>query len=32
MDVFYEKDVLKNFAKFAGKHLYQILFFIKVKL
>ena len=27
--MFYEKDVLKNFAKFAGKHLYQILFFIK---
>ena len=29
--VFYEKCVLKNFAKFAGKHLCQSLFFNKEK-
>ena len=29
-DVFYEKDVLKNFAKFTGKHLCWRLFFNKV--
>ena len=28
--VFCEKDVLKNFAKFTGKRLYQSLFFNKV--
>ena len=28
--VFYKKDVLKNFAKFTGKHLCQSLFFNKV--
>ena len=27
---FCKKSVLKNFAKFTGKHLYQGLFFIKV--
>ena len=29
-DVFCEKCVLRNFAKFTGKHLYQSLFFNKV--
>ena len=29
-DVFFEKGVLKNFAKFKGKHLCQSLFFNKV--
>ena len=29
-EVFYKKGVLKNFAKFTGKHLYQSLFFNKV--
>ena len=29
-DVFYEKGVLRNFAKFTGKHLCQSLFFNKV--
>ena len=29
--IFYEKDVLKNFAKFTGKHLCQSLFLNKVK-
>ena len=29
-DVFYKKDVLKNFAKFAGKHLRQSIFLNKV--
>ena len=29
-DVFCEKDVLRNFAKFTGKHLCQSLFFNKV--
>ena len=29
-DVFYKKGVLKNFAKFTGKHLHQSLFFKKV--
>ena len=29
-EMFYKKGVLKNFAKFAGKHLYQSLFFNKV--
>ena len=29
-EVFYEKDVLKTFAKFTGKHLCQSLFFNKV--
>ena len=28
-DVFYKKDVLKNFEKFTGKHLCQGLFFIE---
>ena len=28
-EVFYEKDVLKNCAKFTGKHLFQSLFLIK---
>ena len=28
-DVFYKKGVLKNFAKFTGKYLYQSLFFNK---
>ena len=27
LDVFYEKGVLKNSAKFTGKHLYRSLFF-----
>ena len=31
-EVFCEKIVLKNFAKFTGKHLYQNLFFIKKRL
>ena len=30
LDVFCKKGVLKNFAKFAGKHLCQSLFFNKV--
>ena len=29
-EVLRKKDVLKNFAKFTGKHLYQSLFFNKV--
>ena len=29
-EVFYKKDVLKNFTKFTGKHLYRGLFFNKV--
>ena len=29
-NVFCKKDVLKNFAKFTGKHLYQCLFLNKV--
>ena len=29
-DVFYKKGVLKNFAKFTGKHLCQILFLNKI--
>ena len=29
-EVFYEKGVLKNFVKYAGKHLCQGLFFNKV--
>ena len=29
-EVFYKKGVLRNFAKFTGKHLYQRLFFNKV--
>ena len=29
-EVFYKKGVLKNFAKFIGKHLCQSLFFNKV--
>ena len=29
-DVFYEKGILKNSSKFAGKHLCQSLFFNKV--
>ena len=29
-EVFYEKNVLKNFAKFTEKHRYQDLFFNKV--
>ena len=28
--MFYEKDVLRNFAEFTGKHLCQSLFFDKV--
>ena len=28
--VFFKKGILKNFAKFTGKHLYQSLFFNKV--
>ena len=28
--VFCKKDVIRNFAKFTGKHLYQSLFFNKV--
>ena len=30
-EVFYKKGVLKNFAKFTGKHLCQSLFFNKVR-
>ena len=30
LEVFYEKGVLRNFAKFTGKHLCQSLFFNKV--
>ena len=30
LDIFYKKGVLKNFAKFTGKHLYQSLLFNKV--
>ena len=30
LEVFYKKGVLKNFAKFIGKHLCQSLFFNKV--
>ena len=30
LEVFYKKGVLRNFAKFTGKHLYQSLFFNKV--
>ena len=29
-EVFYKKDVLRNFAKFTGKHLCRTLFFNKV--
>ena len=29
-EVFYKRGVLRNFAKFTGKHLYQNLFFSKV--
>ena len=29
-EVFCKKSVLRNFAKFTGKHLYQSLFFNKV--
>ena len=29
-EVFYEKGVLRNFAKFTGKHLCQSLLFYKV--
>ena len=29
-ELFYKKDVLKNYAKFTGKHLCQSLFFNKV--
>ena len=29
-EVLCKKDVLRNFAKFTGKHLYQSLFFNKV--
>ena len=29
-EMFYEKCLLKNFAKFTGKHLWQSLFFNKV--
>ena len=29
-EVFYKKGVLRNFAKFTGKHLYASLFFNKV--
>ena len=29
-EVFYKKGALRNFAKFIGEHLYQILFFNKV--
>ena len=29
-EVFYKKGALRNFAKFTGEHLYQILFFNKV--
>ena len=31
-EMFYKTDVLKNFAKFTGKHLCQTLFFSKVTL
>ena len=31
-DVFCKKGVLRNFAKFTGKHLYQSLFFNKEPL
>ena len=31
LEMFYEKGVLKNFAKFTGKHLCQSLFFNKVE-
>ena len=30
LEVFYRKGVLRNFAKFTGKHLWQSLFFNKV--
>ena len=30
LEVFYKKGVIKNFAKFTGKYLYQSLFFNKV--
>ena len=30
-EVLYKKDVLRNFAKFAGKHLCQSLFLIKLQ-
>ena len=30
LQVFFKKGVLRNFAKFTGKHLYQSLFFNKV--
>ena len=30
LDVFFQKDVLENLAKFKGKHLCQSLFFNKV--
>ena len=30
LEMFYKKDVLKNFSKFTGKHLYQSLFLNKV--
>ena len=29
-EVFYKKNVLRNFAKFTGKHLWQSLYFNKV--
>ena len=29
-ELFYKKDVLKNFSKFTGKHLRRSLFFNKV--
>ena len=29
-EVFYKKGIIKNFAKFTGKHLCQSLFFNKV--
>ena len=29
-EMFYKKGALRNFAKFTGEHLYQILFFNKV--
>ena len=28
--LFYKKDVLRNFTKFTGKHLFQSLFFNKI--
>ena len=31
VEVFYKKGVLKNVAKFAGKHLLQSLFFNKLQ-